>query len=264
MELVTAGTFSAGTLSRHAISFQAGGYLDRVGSHWQAVLQRSMAAHKPTWLHHFHLGVIQLEGCLVPGDGNMTAAAASFEASLRLKETPEALRNLAIITHAENRHEQAFEHYHRALTLLAQERTREPVDAWDAHAASLLTRDIAAESSYQFALLGWTNITANLTADATLVPAEMRHTDRFRFAQVQAAYGAKDYSTMYELLDCAPTRLWPAIGWWGGGTLMLQAWFHQAKLAQAVAAKGQPLTDLETNAVYRANPVPFCIRAAGH
>ena len=84
------------------------------------------------------------------------------------------------------------------------------------------------------------------------------------FATPQAAFGGGDYTEVFRLLDCAIDRLWPTLGWWGGGTLMLGQWFVKAKLAQALSAKGSALTVLEENALYRQNPIPFCIRAAGH
>ena len=261
LELLSGGTFSDKTLSRHAVSFVAGGYRDLIGTSWLAVLNASVTAHSPTWLHHFHMGVIYLERTLVPGDGNCTAAKTAFMASLALKRTPEALRNLAIIAHSEEKHNLAFESYFEALTLLLVAGDSDP----DPVGGRLLVRDLAAEAAYQFAMIEWTNCTINLTAVDSVVPSYARTTDRFRFGEVQAAMGRSDYDTVFQLLDCAPARLWPSLGWWGGGTLQLGQWYMAAKMATALAANGNmTLTTLERNAVYRQNPVPFCIRAAGH
>jgi hypothetical protein len=228
-------------------------------------LNSSLEKHGATWLHHFHIGAILLERTIVPGDGNFTQAKTAFAQSMALKRTPEALRNLAIIAHAETNHALAFEHYYSALKMLVSE-VRSTVPAPDASSpTSLLIRDMAAEAAYQFALLGWSNVTNNLTQAGTIVPRSARSTDRFRFGAVQAAMGRKDWSKVFALLDCQPERLWPTLGWWGGGTLMLGSWYIEAQLADAVVKNdGNPLTQLQKNALYRSSPVPFCIRAAGH
>ena len=51
---------------------------------------------------------------------------------------------------------------------------------------------------------------------------------------VQAAFGRGDYAEVFSLLDCDTSRLWPTLGWWGGGTLLLGEWYLQAKMAMAV------------------------------
>ena len=76
--------------------------------------------------------------------------------------------------------------------------------------------------------------------------------------------GRGAWSEVFGLLDCKPERLWPTLGWWEGGTLMLGQWYTEAKMADAVAKNGGPLTQLQKNALYRSSPIPFCIRAAGH
>lgn len=190
---------------------------------------------------------------------------------MELKRTPEALRNLAIIAHAEKQHSLAFEYYYSALKLLVSEAgassaaTPNQAIAVGPSSTSLLIRDIAAEAAYHFALLGWGNVTNNLTQPGTIVPRTAWTTDRFRFGTVHAAMYRQAWSEVFALLDCQPERLWPTLGWWGGGTLVLGEWYVEAKLADAVAKKGgEPLTQLQKNALYRASPVPFCIRAAGH
>ena len=185
-------------------------YLFDAGTSWLAVLNSSAAKHGATWLHHFHIGVILLERSLVPGDGNFTQAKTAFAQSLELKRTAEALRNLAIIAHAEKDHALAFEYYYSALTILVSQPTAVAKPELPSP-TSLLIRDIAAEAAYQFALLGWSNATNNLTdSRTTIVPRTAWSTDRFRFGVVQAAMGRKDWSAVFGLLDCQPERLWYA------------------------------------------------------
>eukprot|EP00041_Stephanoeca_diplocostata_P009840 m.154310 g.154310 ORF g.154310 m.154310 type:complete len:142 (+) comp17920_c0_seq28:2247-2672(+) len=116
----------------------------------------------------------------------------AFATSLALKKSPEALRNLAIVSHALEQHDAAFEHYYNALVLLAKEGGGVDTAFSDAAGARLLIRDIAAEATYHFALLGYTNHTTNLTStrnfvdgNIPLIPDSARHSDRFRFATVQ-------------------------------------------------------------------------------
>ena len=108
-----------------------------------------------------------------------------------------------------------------------------------------------------------TDYLTNTGSDA-IVPEYARHTDRWRFAQVGSAFGNKDWKTFFMLCDCSTERLWPAIGWWGGGTMQLLAWYESAVLQRATATAGHPLSQIEMNGAIRANPVPFCLRAVGH
>eukprot|EP00039_Didymoeca_costata_P014011 m.220824 g.220824 ORF g.220824 m.220824 type:complete len:190 (+) comp15921_c0_seq21:1934-2503(+) len=164
----------------------------------------------------------------------------------------------AIISHARLDHDKAFEYYEEALKAAITSQSKDP------YGAKLYIRDLAAESAYQFALLGMTNYTAKLTDANSMVPEFARHTDRFRFGAVQAAYGQQNWDEFFMLCDCAPDRLWPAIGWWGGGTETILSWYESAILQRAAEKKGKPLTVLEQNAEIRANPIPFCLRAVGH
>ena len=45
---------------------------------------------------------------------------------------------------------------------------------------------------------------------------------------------------------------------------MILGWYQSAILAREEAELKRPLTQLEQNAAFRANPLPFCIRAVGH
>lgn len=83
------GTFSAHTLALTPLSFQ-------IGAAWAAKLNVSSSKHGDTWLHRLHLGIIELEV------GNAPAAAAAFRASLALKPSVHAARNLAVMSAAIN------------------------------------------------------------------------------------------------------------------------------------------------------------------
>jgi hypothetical protein len=275
-ELLTAGAFSAASLRQHVTAFVANGGDDDATvlpwDGWLSLLEESARKSGPTWLHELHAGIIQLERALAPGtpaDANFTAAAAAFAASLALRPTPEAHRNLAIVEHVRANQSGALAHYMAAFALL-----NDPAEAArraDPAGAALLMRDLAAESAYQFAILGMGAATQALTAPGSPVTAAARSTDRFRVGEVHAAYSRRDWPAFFRLTDCAPARLWPSLGWWGGGTLLLQTWYRDAVLQRAAAAAGctaAPVGScfgrLDTNSLVRANPVPFCIRASGH
>jgi Tfp pilus assembly protein PilF len=83
-ELLIAGTFSPETLSKLPRSFN-------VSAGWMEVLQRSAKAHGATWLHHFHLGVAELER------GEFAKARDHFQAALDLKDNAPARRCMALL-----------------------------------------------------------------------------------------------------------------------------------------------------------------------
>jgi hypothetical protein len=110
--------------------------------------------------------------------------------------------------------------------------------------------------------LDWTALCGAVGIDTDPVPTQPRR--RFRFAAVQVAFTRQRWAEFFMLCDCAPERLWPAIGWWGGGTQMLLGWYEQAILLRATQMAKRPLTQVEQNGAIRANPIPFCLRAVGH
>lgn len=252
-ELVTTGTFSKESLNSHPTSFQT-------SDGWLALLEKSASDHGGTWLHYLHIGIGYMDRAIHPGDALFNSSAAMFQKSLDLKKTAEALRNLAIVAHGEGHHNTAFSNYVAALKIATKGSDADP------EGQQLLVRDLSAESSYQFALLGMTNCTDVFTntGNDAIVPEYARKTDRWRYAQVANAYGNKRWDEFFMLCDCSKERLWPAIGWWGGGTMKLLAWYEEAVLQRATAVAGHPLSQVEKNGVIRANPVPFCLRAVGH
>jgi hypothetical protein len=83
--LSSVGTFSATSLAVAAPS----SYMVDVG--WETLIQRSATAHGWTWLHHLHIGVNAVERF------NFVSAREHFTASLALKQSAIAARNLAVI-----------------------------------------------------------------------------------------------------------------------------------------------------------------------
>ena len=103
-ELLTTGTFSAETLNKPPCSFN-------ISAGWATVLRQSIQAHGATWLHHFHLGIAQLEA------GAFEEARAQFNASLALKENAPAHRHLALLHERDGNLDAAQSAYERAWLL---------------------------------------------------------------------------------------------------------------------------------------------------
>ena len=108
-ELLSAGRFSADTLSKRPLSFN-------VSPGWAATLRRSARAYGSTWLHHLHLGVLRLEA------GAFKAARAHLLASLALQENAPAHRNLALLHERAGRVRAAQVAYERAWSLAGNDR----------------------------------------------------------------------------------------------------------------------------------------------
>ena len=66
----------------------------QVDALWMAKIKESATKHGWTWLHHLHVGTIELE------IGNSIAAHTHFQESLKLKVTPHAARALEIFVNA--------------------------------------------------------------------------------------------------------------------------------------------------------------------
>ena len=103
-ELLTQGTFSASTLNQAPASFN-------VSPGWVAVLRESMNAKGATAWHHVHLGVAQMEA------GAFDDAKKSFEASVAIKPSALAYRNLALLFERGNDPDAAQGAYSRAWKL---------------------------------------------------------------------------------------------------------------------------------------------------
>ena len=103
-ELLTTGTFSAETLNKPPCSFN-------VSAGWMDVLRESARVHGATWLHHFHLGVAQLEA------GAFGEAGEHFKASLALQENAPAHRHLALLHERDGDLDAAQSAYQRAWAL---------------------------------------------------------------------------------------------------------------------------------------------------
>jgi tetratricopeptide (TPR) repeat protein len=108
-ELLTAGTFSKETLSKPPCSFN-------VSDGWADVLRESARVHGATWLHHFHLGVAELER------GESGKAREQFESSLALKDNAPAWRCLALLHQRGGDLDAAQAAYMRAWSLCGNDR----------------------------------------------------------------------------------------------------------------------------------------------
>ena len=93
------------------------------------------------------------------------------------------------------------------------------------------------------------------------LPASVREQDRFRMGEARAAMTRKDYATLFHLLDCAPERQWPTLGY---DLAALRGYYQAAAIAVATEKKGGDLTWRERNAAIRNNTIPLCLRAIGH
>jgi tetratricopeptide (TPR) repeat protein len=103
-ELLTDGAFSAETLASAPGSFN-------VSDGWTTVLRESARTHRPTWLHHLHLGVALME------QGSFKEARENLTASIKLKENAQALRCLALLDERDGQTDHAQATYERAWPL---------------------------------------------------------------------------------------------------------------------------------------------------
>jgi tetratricopeptide (TPR) repeat protein len=108
-ELLSAGTFSNDTLNKRPYSFN-------VSAGWADVMRESARAHGATWLHHFHLGVAEME------TGATAKAFAHFESSLALKNNAPACRCLALLYQLRGDLAAAQSAYTRAWSLCGNDR----------------------------------------------------------------------------------------------------------------------------------------------
>ena len=81
------------------------------------------------------------------------------------------------------------------------------------------------------------------------------------FREARAALFRKDYDRLFHLLDCAPERQWPTLGY---DLQSLKGYYQSALIDVATEKKGSPLTVFERNAALRSRGVPVCLRAIGH
>ena len=108
-ELLSAGTFSQETLSKPPCSFN-------VSAGWTDALRESARAHGATWLHHFHLGVAELER------GDFGKAREHFKSSLALKDNAPAHRCLALLYERDGDLDAAQAAYEHAWSLCGNDR----------------------------------------------------------------------------------------------------------------------------------------------
>lgn len=75
------------------------------------MLRESARTHRPTWLHHLHLGVALME------QGSFKEARENLTASIKLKENAQALRCLALLDERDGQTDHAQATYERAWPL---------------------------------------------------------------------------------------------------------------------------------------------------
>eukprot|EP00039_Didymoeca_costata_P014007 m.220763 g.220763 ORF g.220763 m.220763 type:complete len:255 (+) comp15921_c0_seq12:39-803(+) len=134
VELVVDGTFSEQSLNEHAVSFQT-------TLVWMNALKASASKHGDTWLHNLHLGIGHLNLCVKPDDEHFNISETYFKKSLSLLSTADALRNLAIISHARLDHDKAFEYYEEALKAAITSQSKDP------YGAKLYIRDLVGRNN---------------------------------------------------------------------------------------------------------------------
>jgi len=80
---------------------------------WRAILEQSLrTANGDHWLTHLHLGLMHY------AKGDAPAARSAWQQSLRARPSAWAHRNLAVLNHVEERHQDALTHYAAAINIL--------------------------------------------------------------------------------------------------------------------------------------------------
>eukprot|EP00947_MAST-08B_sp_MAST-8B-sp1_P005888 g5888.t1 len=219
LDLMVNGTFSDETLALTPVNFE-------VDAKWVQMLEASMAAHGATWLHHLFIGTYELEV------GNARAANASFRASLALKPSAHAYRNLAVFAPTADA---ASELFHRGWAAFAS------LPATDPSAADL-GKDLASEISAWLMLNErWQELGKFLKGLADHHPAHYATRDRVLHAQAALDVHNKDYEAAIKILtsECFPT--------YGSERQALINLWWDSKLMEAVAENGgNELTMLQT------------------
>jgi len=218
-ELLTLGTFSDETVSQPPLSFN-------VSPGWVALLRESMSKKGATALHHLHLGVAQLEA------GAFDDAKNSFEASLALKPTALACRNLALLFERGNDLDAAQGAYSRAWKLCGGADANLAVEI-----CSFLVRH---------------NRDAAFATFSELLPPALASHERLQLMRAQQALKHGDPLRARQLLQ----REFSTIR--EGEVSLSELWFS-ACFKEAETAKGHALTDSEKQEIMATNPPPRMI-----
>ena len=214
-ELLSAGTFSKETLSKPPCSFN-------VSAGWTDLLEESARAHSPTWLHHFHLGVAQLER------GDFGRARERFKSSLALKANAAAHRCLALLYQRDGDLDAAQTAYEHAWALCGCD------------------RNLAVEIG-QFYFRHKRN--AALDAFVKSLPAPIAADERIALLKAQIALERGEYATVRQLLQ----REYCTIR---EGELSLSELWFSSYIKEAEGRAGRELTPAEKGKVMQEFPPP--------
>ena len=214
-ELLSAGTFSQETLSKPPCSFN-------VSAGWTDALRESARAHGATWLHHFHLGVAQLER------GDFAKAREHFKSSLALKDNSPAHRCLALQYERDGDLDAAQAAYERAWSLCGND------------------RNLAVEIGEFFTR--HKHYTA-LDAFVKSLPAPIAGYERIALLKAQVALERGEYATVRQLLR----REYYTIR---EGELSLSELWFASYVKEAEGHAGRELTPVEKGKLMQEFPPP--------
>jgi glutamate racemase len=189
---------------------------------WIAVLTDSARRHGWTWLHHLHLGVAQLEA------GAFADAKKHFEASLALKDTAAAHRNLALLHERDGDLDMARKDYERAWSLCGND-TNLAVEFGD----FLVRRKRQ----------------TGFAAFVKSLPATIAHHERIQLQSAQVALEQGDYAAVRRLLQrefCTIRE----------GELSLSDLWFASYIKETEQRKGRELTANEKQQLMRKFPPP--------
>eukprot|EP00756_Hemistasia_phaeocysticola_P062387 Hpha_TRINITY_DN5820_c0_g1::TRINITY_DN5820_c0_g1_i1::g.45581::m.45581 len=207
LDLARNGTFSNETLRLMPINFE-------VDEKWLALLHQSVERNGETWLHHLFIGTYQLEV------GDADAARKSFNASLKLKPSPHAFRNLALFAATED---EAAALYASAWSELKKVPSTDP-------SAGDLAKDLSGEIATWLLLNErWGEVRSFLNNE---VPREYASKDRILHARAGLAVHDGDWKTAVDILT---SHCFPTFG--SERSRLINLWF-QAKLLEAKEANG--------------------------
>ena len=217
-ELLSVGAFSAESLSSSPRSFNT-------SPAWTKVLHDSAQAHGPTWLHHLHLGVADLEA------GRFAVARERFQSSLALKRNAPAYRNLALLCQRDDDLAAAHAAYESAWSLC-------PGD-----------QNLAIEYC---GFLVQHKRTAALAAFVNALPGQLAAHERITLLQAEVAIGEGDTAGARRLLE----REYCTIR---EGELSLSELWFASYVKEAQQRKGRGLTEAEQQQIKDRFPPPRAI-----
>jgi len=236
-DLLTIGTFSPESLAAIPSSFQ-------VGQLWEDLLNASMVKYGATWLHLYHLSVIDME------KGGVDRARVLLKQSIGLKPTPHAYRSLGLLSKNE---QEALPLLYKAWELaLETDKTMKNRDRLVYYIGSEILSYLQ-----QAALRGLPGFKQELQrfvekqATRSQVPASLLTTDQFISSQVAIALWTDRPQDALDILNDDGKNCFPTYG--RQRTELLSYW-HQANIAIEKKKVGRDLTILEQRNVRVSHP----------